>query len=143
MIRLHFRTHVVLGKIQNAWNVKLYEKLFVRKEYIYVRGHIVLWLQTYMLWITYGDLHIVYLHIQTIWQKKQNSILYSVSASLSSNIPSTISCSSIFLELLCIARYALKRKGFIPRTSQFFSRMIAQGGNSKITQIVLNDRGVI
>ena len=98
MIRLHFRTHVVLGKIQNAWNVKLYEKLFVRKEYIYIRGHIVLWLQTYMLWITYGDLHIVYLHIQTIWQKKQNSILYSVSASLSSNIPSTISCSSIFLE---------------------------------------------
>ena len=44
---------------------------------------------------------------------------------LSSNIPSTISSGSIFLELLWIARYPLRTYNFIPWASDFLSRMIA------------------
>ena len=44
---------------------------------------------------------------------------------LSSNITSTIFYGSIFLELLRIARI----NDYIPKTSDFFSRMIAQGRN--------------
>ena len=50
-------------------------------------------------------------------------------ALLSSNIPSTISSGSIFSELLRIARYSLRTDDFIPRDSDLFSKMIAQGGN--------------
>ena len=50
-------------------------------------------------------------------------------ALLSSNIPSTISSGSIFLELLRIARYSLRTDDVIPRDSGLFSKMIAQGGN--------------
>ena len=50
-------------------------------------------------------------------------------ALLSSNIPSTISSGSIFSELLRIARCSLRTDDFIPRDSDLFSKMIAQGGN--------------
>ena len=50
-------------------------------------------------------------------------------ALLSSNTPSTISSGSIFVELLRIARCSLKIDDFIPRDSDLFSKMIAQGGN--------------
>ena len=48
---------------------------------------------------------------------------------LSSNLPSTISSESIFSELLRIIRCSLRTKDFIPRSSDLFSRMIAQGGS--------------
>ena len=48
---------------------------------------------------------------------------------LSGNIPSTISSGSIFSELLRIARCSLRTDDVIPRDSDFFSKMIAQGGN--------------
>ena len=47
----------------------------------------------------------------------------------SSNIPSTISAGSIFLELLGIAKCFLRTDDFIPRASDLLSRMIANGGN--------------
>ena len=50
-------------------------------------------------------------------------------ALLSSSIPSTISSGSIFSELLRIARCSLRIDDFIPRDSDLFSKMIAQGGN--------------
>ena len=50
-------------------------------------------------------------------------------ALLSSNIPSTISSGSIFSELLRIARCSLRTDDSIPRDSDLFSKMIAQGGN--------------
>ena len=50
-------------------------------------------------------------------------------AVLSSNIPSIISSGSIFSELLRIARCSLRTNDFILRDSDFFSKMIAQGGN--------------
>ena len=48
---------------------------------------------------------------------------------LSGNIPSTISSGSIFSELLPIARCSLRTDDVIPRDSDLFSKMIAQGGN--------------
>ena len=48
---------------------------------------------------------------------------------LSSNIPSTISCASIFSELLRMPRCSLRTKNCIPRASDLFSRMIVQDGN--------------
>ena len=48
---------------------------------------------------------------------------------LSRYIPSTISNGSIFSEFLCIAKCAIRINDFIPRTSNLFSRMRAQGGN--------------
>ena len=48
---------------------------------------------------------------------------------LSSNIPFTISSGSIFSELLRMAKCSLRTKNFIPRASDFFSRMIVQDGN--------------
>ena len=48
---------------------------------------------------------------------------------LSGNIPSTISSGSIFSELLWIARCSLRTDDVIPRDSDLFSKMIAQGGN--------------
>ena len=54
---------------------------------------------------------------------------------LSNNIPSTISSGSVFPELLRIARCSPRTDAFIPRTSDLFSRMIAQNGNrSALTQ---------
>ena len=50
-------------------------------------------------------------------------------ALLSSSIPSTISSGSTFSELLRIARCSLRIDDFIPRDSDLFSKMIAQGGN--------------
>ena len=50
-------------------------------------------------------------------------------ALLSNNIPSTISSGSIFSELLRIARCSLRTDDVIPRDSDLFSKMIAQGGN--------------
>ena len=49
---------------------------------------------------------------------------------LSSNIPSTIFYGSIFSELPKIARCNRRINDFIPRASDLFSRIIAQGGNS-------------
>ena len=51
-------------------------------------------------------------------------------ALLSSNIPSTICSGSIFAELLRIARCSVRTDDFIPRDSDVFSKMIAQGGNT-------------
>ena len=48
---------------------------------------------------------------------------------MSSNLPSTIFYGSIFLEALCIARCTLRINDFIPRASDLFSRMMAQGWN--------------
>ena len=48
---------------------------------------------------------------------------------LSSNIPFTISSGSIFSELLRMTKCSLRTKKFIPRASDFFSRMIVQDGN--------------
>ena len=56
---------------------------------------------------------------------------------LSSNIPSTISSGSIFLELLRITRCSLKTKNFIPRASDLLSRMIVQDGNLFICLFVI------
>ena len=50
-------------------------------------------------------------------------------ALLSSSIPSTISSGSTFSKLLRIARCSLRIDDFIPRDSDLFSKMIAQGGN--------------
>ena len=49
-------------------------------------------------------------------------------ALLSSNMPSTVSSGSIFSVLLPIARCSLRTDDFIPRDSNLFSKMIAQGG---------------
>ena len=48
---------------------------------------------------------------------------------LSSNISSTIFSGSMFSELLGMAKCSLRTKNFIPRSSDFFSRMIVQDGN--------------
>ena len=48
---------------------------------------------------------------------------------LSSNISSTISSGSISSELPQIARCSLRTDDVIPRDSDLFSKMIAQGGN--------------
>ena len=48
---------------------------------------------------------------------------------LSSNIPSTISSGSLFSELPQIARCSLRTYDVIPRDSDLFLKMIAQGGN--------------
>ena len=48
---------------------------------------------------------------------------------LSSNIPSTIFSGSLFSEPLQIARCSLRTDDVIPRDSDLFSKMIAQGGN--------------
>ena len=50
-------------------------------------------------------------------------------ALLSSNMPSSISSGSIFSELFRIASCSLWTGDFIPRDSDLFSKMIAQGGN--------------
>ena len=50
-------------------------------------------------------------------------------AFLLSNIPSTISSGSIFLELLRIVRCSLRTDDFIPRDSDLFSKMKALDGN--------------
>ena len=49
-------------------------------------------------------------------------------ALLSSNMPSKVSSGSIFSELLPIARFSLRTDDFIPRDSNLFSKIIAQGG---------------
>ena len=48
---------------------------------------------------------------------------------MSSNIPSTISSGSIFSGLPQIARFSLRTYDVIPRDSDLFLNMIAQGGN--------------
>ena len=48
---------------------------------------------------------------------------------LSSNIPSTILYGSIFSELLQIANCTLRINYFIPRASDFFSRIIKKSRN--------------
>ena len=55
----------------------------------------------------------------------------------SSNIPTIIFYGSIFSEFLRIARCSLLFKDFLPRATELFTRMIAQGGVAKIilTQI--------
>ena len=50
-------------------------------------------------------------------------------ALLSSNVPSTICSGSIFSELFRIASCSLRTVDFIPRDSDLFSKMIAQGRN--------------
>ena len=52
----------------------------------------------------------------------------------SSNIPSTTFYGSVFSEFLRIATCTLKINDFIPRASDLFLRMIAQGGN-RATQL--------
>ena len=49
-------------------------------------------------------------------------------ALLSSNMPPTVSSGSIFSELPPVARCSLWTDDFIPRDSNLFSKMIAQGG---------------
>ena len=49
-------------------------------------------------------------------------------ALFSSNMPSAVSSGSIFSELLPIARCSLRTDDFIPRYSNLFSKIIAQGG---------------
>ena len=48
---------------------------------------------------------------------------------MSSNISSLIFYGSIFLELVRVARCNLRTNDFLPRGSNFYSRMTAQGGN--------------
>ena len=48
---------------------------------------------------------------------------------LSSNMPSTISSGSLFSEPLQTARCSLRTDDVIPRDSDVFPKMIAQGGN--------------
>ena len=49
----------------------------------------------------------------------------------SSNIPSSIFYGSVFSEFLRIARCTLRFEDFLPRSSELFLRMLAQGGDSK------------
>ena len=52
---------------------------------------------------------------------------------LSSNIPSLIFYGSIFSEFLRIARCTLRLTNFEPKTSQFYTRKVTEGGNNAST----------
>ena len=61
---------------------------------------------------------------------------------MTSSIPSTVFYGSMFLKPLHIARLILRISDFIPRASDLFSRMMAQGGDRATLTKQLSKEGL-